>query len=502
MHVLKKYHDFYKNNPLLVILVIACILRLAAAWYNYTPTAEDDYANIIAPALKHYQTGAPIVIEPYRLPILPKIFYGFLALLKPLGISDTRILVSWGLTWLGLLSLIGVWGFYKLSENFLPSKYAQAGGWLFAAHFILPFYNTRAFQECLTLITVPFALYFITKFYKHRNAQNSLGQELTPYNNFVTLFLGGFLIGLTVIFRFQAGLLAITFLAILIMQMFQKRLSWKSIAGYVTGGLVSFILLISLDLMENRSILSTPLEYFQIGYDGSIASDSYGSAPWYTYITLLAAIFIPPISIVLLIPFIKMLPKNYLLSLPLFVFVLAHSFIGNKLERFMLPILPIFLVLTLQGILLLENNKIVKFGYRIFWILNLLLLIPVTFSRSQLNIIDAANHLRTSNAPIILYKIDLWKQAYMTYAKPDPPNFTNAENLVKHLTIGKFSTVKVLSLGNFSEMEYARIKEIGYACKKEAEFHPSWQEKIVIKLNPKFNSRRDTSVLYHCSKSA
>lgn len=98
--------NFYNKHPLAVILLAGFLLRTAAAFYNYTPTAEDDYANVIEPALAHYQTGAPIQTEAYRLAFLPKVFYIFIQPLKIFGITSTPFLVSWGLFILGCFSLL------------------------------------------------------------------------------------------------------------------------------------------------------------------------------------------------------------------------------------------------------------------------------------------------------------------------------------------------------------------------------------------------------------
>lgn len=492
--------EFYNRHPLLVILLSAFILRIAAAFYNFTPTAEDDYANIIEPALKHYQTGEKITIEAYRLPILPKAFYAFISPLKLFSVTDARFIVSWGLAVLGIISLFGVWGSYRLTENFLPGKYKEFGGWLYAAHFILPFYSTRAFQESLTLTTMPCALYLITKFFAPQLNHESQAKPETQKRMFNDFFWGAFLIGLTVIFRFQVAILAVTIFVFLLVYWRKKTLGAPAIIGYAAGGLAAFVLLLALDMVEARPMLSTPLEYFRINYEGNIASESYGSAPWYTYVTLLAVVFIPPMSFVFLWPFFSAAKKNIFLSVNLMLFVFIHSLIGNKLERFMLPVLPIFFLLTLQGIYLFRENRLIKISVKAFALVNIIIMVPIIFSRSQLNIINAAGYLSNSKHILVLYRIDLWKQGYMTFNKPYPPSFSNLQNLNTHLNTINANTLQILSLGVLNETEFSAIKALGFSCKIENEFQPSWQERLVIQMNPKFNARRDTSVLYLCEK--
>lgn len=462
-------------------MTAAFFLRSAAAFYNYTPTAEDDYANIIEPALKHYQTGEPITTELYRLPVLPKVFFAFIAPLKIAGVSDATLLVSWGLFCLGLLSLSGVWAFYRVARQVMPGS-ENTAGWLYAAHFLLPFFSTRAFQESLTLTTVPLALYFLHD----------------PVRRHARLFLAGAFAGLTVVFRFQAAILAVTMLFYLCYEVLRRTMSARQILAFASGGLSTLLLLVLLDLAEGRAPLATPLEYARINFIGNIVSQSYGAAPWHTYLTLLTVVFIPPFSFVLLLPLFRAMRSDVLSTVCLAVFLISHSMIGNKLERFMLPILPFLFLLTLRGLRESENSRLIKGAWRGFIALNLLILAPITLSRSQLNTIDAARYLADSPRPLLLYRIDLWKQAYMTFAKPVPADYAEAAALAEGLKSTAAPEADLLSLGELTAEAETATGAAGFTCRAEKQFAPSWQEKIVIFLNPRFNARRDTSVLYRC----
>ncbi|GAB4433470.1 MAG: hypothetical protein OHK0011_16500 [Turneriella sp.] len=481
----KPMKSFYARHSLLVILAAAFVLRATAAFYNYTPTAEDDYANIIEPALRHYQTGEAIATELYRLPALPKVFFAFLLPLKAAGVTDTTLLVSWGLFCLGLISLAGVWAFYQLVRQAVPG-WEKTAGWLYAGHFLLPFYSTRAFQESLTLTTVPLALYFL----------------YDPGRSVQRLFFAGLFLGLTVILRFQAAILAVTVFLYLAYELLRRQTSARQLMAFTSGGLIALALLVMLDIAEGRAALSTPFEYIRINFMGNVVSQSYGAAPWHTYLTLLTVVFIPPFSFFLLVPFLRAMRSDLLSAICLIVFLILHSTIGNKLERFMLPILPFFFLLTLRGLSRPGNSRWVNRAWRGFVILNLLVLLPITLSRSQLNIIDAAQHLAGSPRPLLLYRIDLWKHAYMTFAKPVPVNYEDAAALSAGLKSAAVAEVDLLSLGKIPAEAERAINNAGYHCRLERTFEPSWQEKIVIYLNPRFNARRDTSVLYRCVRQS
>lgn len=473
--------NFYQQHPLAVIILAAFLLRSGAAFYNYTPNAEDDYANVIEPALKHYQTGESIKTEAYRLPLLPKIFYSFLAPLKLFGITDTTLLVSWGLFLLGLLSLFGVWAFFEIGKQIAPGWERQAG-WLYAAHLILPFFSTRAFQESITLTTVPLGLYFLKKRESH----------LLDY------LLAGVFFGLTTIFRFQAVLLALTAGIFLFYLAAKNKITWNKLVSFALGGIIAFAFLLFLDIVENRAPLATPMAYWRMSYSDNIMAHHYGVYPWYNYFLIILTVFIPPFSLLLLNPLFKGMMKDKLSAYCFIIFITAHSFIGHKLERYVLPALPLFFILTLYGLQETWYKKLVRFAWKGFWILNCLLLPVVIFSRSQLNIIDAAQYLTASERPLLLYRIELWKQAYMTFKKPFPESHKNFSEILTKLQSTKHHQIDLLSLGKLTEQELRILQQNGFSCENKKEFQPSWQEKIVIYFNPESNARRNTSVLYLC----
>jgi hypothetical protein len=85
------------------------------------------------------------------------------------------------------------------------------------------------------------------------------------------------------------------------------------------------------------------------------------------------------------------------LFLPVFLFLAFHTFFSNRQERFIFPILPFFIILGVIGWNEIEKNstyfknhpKLIRGSYIFFWIINLILLIPVTISSSKKSRIEA-----------------------------------------------------------------------------------------------------------------
>jgi hypothetical protein len=115
-------------------------------------------------------------------------------------------------------------------------------------------------------------------------------------------------------------------------------------------------------------------------------ADGYPSSPpWHYVLTLLAAL-IPPVSILLLAAAVKGGRQFPLLGIATLAFLVTHSLIANKQERFLLPILPGLFVLIVAGLPWLAT-RLAPPAYRgmwwYFWIVNAALLVIVTFSFSK-----------------------------------------------------------------------------------------------------------------------
>jgi hypothetical protein len=114
----------------------------------------------------------------------------------------------------------------------------------------------------------------------------------------------------------------------------------------------------------------------------AIEADGYPSAPpWHYVLTLLAAL-IPPVSILLLAAAVKGARQFSVLGIATLAFLVSHSMIANKQERFLLPILPILFILIVAGLPWLAAR--IAPAYRgmwwYFWTVNAALLIVLTFS--------------------------------------------------------------------------------------------------------------------------
>ena len=120
-------------------------------------------------------------------------------------------------------------------------------------------------------------------------------------------------------------------------------------------------------------------------------ADAYIVQPWFTYILFILGILIPPISFFMLMGYIKGFRKLLIITLPVFIFLLIHAIISNKQERFILPVIPFFIISGVIGMNNLifnkpywqRHKKFIKVSWIIFWSLSCLALPLVTVHYSK-----------------------------------------------------------------------------------------------------------------------
>ncbi len=133
-------------------------------------------------------------------------------------------------------------------------------------------------------------------------------------------------------------------------------------------------------------------------------STSYTTGPFYVYDALLAGIFIPPLSLFSgwLIGKYGFRSRQLLhIIIPALLFFLFHSIFPNKQERFILTITPLLVILgAVCYRSYRENTQLTPFKQRLvnnffvfFFIVNTVLLVPVTLSYNKRARVESAYSL-------------------------------------------------------------------------------------------------------------
>jgi hypothetical protein len=244
-----------------------------------------------------------------------------------------------------MYSLLTVYFVFKITEKISNKQNAIVASLLMAGLAILPNFSVRNLVE---LVCVPPLLAGFWWLLKAQAAQTRKG-ELLHLHSF---WLAALVMGLAVGIRFQLGL-AIALVGVVLF--FQN--GWKT---FVCFGLVSFttFFLTQLDdvLLWGGKPFQHLFGYFAYNKEHAL---HYPGSP-FTYLSFITLFILPPVSLFLCFGFYKSWRQYLLLSIPTIAFLLFHLFYPNRQERFILPALPVFIMLGVIG----WNAHV---GSSIFW---------------------------------------------------------------------------------------------------------------------------------------
>ncbi|HEY0977309.1 MAG TPA: glycosyltransferase family 39 protein [Flavobacteriales bacterium] len=379
-----------RQNPLVALTLIAVVPRILAAFFSGGYYAHDDHFLMIEAAgswvdgadynrwLPWNQPQPPIPTG--HMMVYPGLHFLLFTLLKAIGISTpgpqmvvVRLLhAAWSL----LVVRVG----YRLALRASGPETAWRCGLFLALFFFMPFLSVRNLIE---MVSAP--LLMLAAWHAWQGVEQDRWRSVA---------LAGLFAGLALNIRFQTlffvGGMGLAFLLLR---------HWRSAVVFGIAALVPLVVLQgAIDLVIWGRPFVELAEY--VGYNADNVT-TYFDLPWYNYLLLLAGIFIPPLSLAVLFGFVRR-PKPLVIWLPVLCFIAAHSVFPNKQERFILPIVPLFFVLGYTSWEAFRSTSgwwrartgLWRGILRWTWGLNLLLLVPLTFSYSKRERVEAMLLLR------------------------------------------------------------------------------------------------------------
>ncbi len=296
--------------------------------------------------------------------------YLFFVVVKFLGIVNpmTQMLLNRILH--ACLSIFIVYFGIKITERISTRKNAVTVGWILALLWIMPILSVRNLVETTA---APILLWSVWLAIRQKTKND--------------LLFAGLVMGLAVSFRYQIGVFAIGMAAY---YLFKKQ--WKLLIPFCVGVLITFSITQGLvDFM----IWGYPFAEVQ-GYITYNMNEGTGYMPnknYFMYFYVLFGALLFPLGILAFFGFIKTYKTQLLLFLPTVVFLLFHTLYPNRQERFVLSILPFVIILAIIGINMLRTgvfwNRTWLFSWKAFWVLNVPLLIFLTFSSTKLSRVEA-----------------------------------------------------------------------------------------------------------------
>jgi len=417
---IKKIQQQWDENPLTLILGLAIVFRLLAVLFSKGYGMLDDHFLVIEASQswidgQDYNNWLPKsgATDPqghnfFYVGIHYILFYimEFLGLSSPQGKMYIIRLIH------AAFSLLTIYFGYKITEKLSNINSARQVGLLLALLWFMPFMSVRNMVE---VVCMPFLLWGILlllpqqdrdgrqdKREKKKDERGKRNEELWNY------VWAGLLFGIAFSVRYQT--LLFTGGVGLVLLFNRKFFGTILLAG-------AFVISVFLtQAIVDIFIWGYPFAELIAYIDHNITyRTDYIVLPWYNYILLILGILIPPISFFLFFGFFKTVLKRerLIIFIPTLIFLVFHSIYPNKQERFILPVIPFFILLGIIGwneyikdSSFWQQRKKLLFGCWIFfWILNLTLLPVISTTYSKRARVEAMTYLsRYENIRFVLFE--------------------------------------------------------------------------------------------------
>jgi hypothetical protein len=394
--MVQKILRFKNKHPFLFIMAIGIMLRMIATLFSKGFGMHDDHFLVIEQA----QSWADGIDYDKWLPWTAgntgpqghSFFYvGFnylvLKTLTVFGLHDPQWKMYIVRFLHAMLSLLVISFGYRIASLIAERKTAYRVALLLAVFWFMPFLSVRNLVE---MVCIPFLMYgtLIVLRQELIRKQNDPGYHQTSF------LVAGFFLGLAFSVRYQTifytGGLG---LAILIAG------NWRGMVSTALGFLASITIFQGvIDLLVWRMPFAELIQYVNYNYNHAY---EYIINPWYNYLLVIVGVLIPPVSLMIFWGYLKEWKKNFLLFLPITVFLIFHSFFPNKQERFILPVIPMLIVLgyvgwdkfRLASVFWQKHPRFHTGLWAFFWLINIGLLLAVTPMYSKKSRVESMSYL-------------------------------------------------------------------------------------------------------------
>jgi len=318
-----------------VLVLAGAVLRLLAACFSPGFLAFDDH-HVLVERASQLAEGVPFPPTYQRSFLYPWAVSVVMTAVRAAGMSSPagEMLVVRLIQ--GAISLLAIVLVFRILERRADRNAAILGGLVVAVLFVFPVTSVHQFEEVASQVPLLAGCWWIVR------AEDDQGRG-TAWG-----LLAGLAAGTALILRFQllSFLLPFTLLA------WYRRP--RDVAPAFALGL---LLVLGVQCASNWQINGDPLFSLRRYYGPAMASPEtlatdaggYPSGPPWQYLLTLLWMFIPPFSVVALAAMVRGGRRLPLFGIPALLFLVAHSLIANKQERFLLPVLPVLALLAGAG---------------------------------------------------------------------------------------------------------------------------------------------------------
>jgi len=515
-----KLKYYWNNKPLKTILVLAFVVRLIAVIFSQGYAFHDDHFLVVEAAQcwvedQDWNNWMPKVQElryPDEDPIpqghslfYPGVHYVLFSVMDFVGLHNPKAKMFLIRLLHALLSLIIVSLGYKITKHYTNEKYAKQAGLFLALLWFMPFMSVRNLVEYVSIPVLMLGLYQLIK----AEGKTNLSK---------VYFFAGLLLGVAFSIRFQTLVIAGGAGLVLL---FRKQ--WKETFLFGTGVLLAIAIIQGgIDLLVWKRPFAEFTEYVLYNLEHKSA---YGHNLWYMYTTVLGGMILPPLGIFLFIGWFLTFKKYPLLFWPSFLFFMFHNYFPNKQERFIIPIIALFVIAGVIGWWSFmdkskfwnKNKWIFKYSLVLFWILNFIALPIFSTTYSKQSRCEVMNYLgQQEDAKTILVEETIRSSTTMLpvfYAGKDLHFYTfdndTANVVMKNTEVGEYPghIAKLHTINAIKEKQWPTPQYIIFINEKSIEgrvssmkeyfpnmklaetIYPSYIDMLMRKITPSNNNQ-------------
>ncbi len=476
------------KKPYLSLFLITSLINLPAVFFAKGYGMHDDHFGPIEQPwaiINNPQIWAERTTPHAHSLFYPLLHYFLFKLLYKFGINDPQDLmqiVRFLHSLFGTLTIIFI---YKILANYYENRTAFLSALLLPFLWFIPFLSVRNLIEMVCVPPFTIGFYFLIK--ENRSKKD--------------LILSGLAFAFAFAFRYQTLFISG---AVILILFWQKK--YKDTFVFALSFLL-FILLVqgSVDIFAWDYPFASFIEYTR--YNLSHSGD-YVTGPFYRYFLLLLGIFIPPLSVLILINFFKDFKNKLIILLPILVFFIFHSIFPNKQERFILPIVPFVFAFGIAPIIAMRRrkafNKSKEILYRsiwiIFWTINIPLLIIFSLNYGKKTRCEPLYYLsKKPDVKGILQvtgKLGTFKPPEFYLNKFGTPIYeiANRDSLVSFIANTRQANYVIIYGEEIDSLKQMTEEVLNKKLIFETQINPSLADYILYKLNPRYNKNQVATI--------
>ncbi len=513
-----KIKQFWINKPLKSILILALLVRLIAVIFSNGYGWHDDHFLVIEASQswadgKDWDNWLPngqLETWPNKEPVpsghsllYAGIHYVLFSIMNFLGINNPDIKIMLIRLLHALFSLLIISFSYKITKRYSDERIAKQVGLILALLWFMPFFSVRNLVE---FVCIPFILWGTWLIVKDKAPK-------------INLFVwAGLLMGVAFSIRYQTIVFAG---GVGLVLLFTNKVK----EAFIFGAAVLFSIILvqgGIDLF----VWGRPFAEFQeyVKYNLAHKGD-YGTNVWYMYTTVLGGMLLLPLGVVFFFGWFSIIKKYPLLFWPSFLFFMFHNLFSNKQERFILPILPFFVIAGAIGwwqfmdkSKFWQDNKMLFKGMMVFfWTFNFIALPIVSTTYSKRSRCESMNYIGTkTNAKSILledtnrgsvdYLPNFYSGRYIKMYKYAKPSINGLEKLTYSCYNTSYTSViqtpeyfsyndvenpdYVLFIGEKRlEQRLVNLKKYYPDIEYETTINPSYMDMLMRRITPSNNNQ-------------